>query len=332
MSETSGDTMTRPTFDSLPDSAWTDDAGAEGTSPVPDDPQTPDTATASPPDPAITGSAPEPTPGEAPLPNGPIPLDRHKAILEGERKKYTDLDSKWQRVAWADELISAGKTPEQVREALQVYDGFSGDPTSVLERLYAGLVNNPTYAPQVKSWAGRMLAGGRNPIEAVNPQADPEPTPDFQNEQGIPFFSGPQMAKWQTWRERQLEAKFAERLGPLERARQQAEEAAATERVKAQVTDQVSAQLKDMRAKPHFTEYEADIKAYLAERGYNASLESAYIHVLTTKVLPGLSASERAKTVTELKTQAAASSAKPTSAASATPIRPKDFNDPGLVW
>jgi hypothetical protein len=87
-----------------------------------------------------------------------------------------------------------------------------------------------------------------------------------------------------------------------------------------------------MRQKPHFSEHEADIKAYLAERHYAASLESAYIHVLTTKVLPALSATERAKTVTELKTQAAASSAKPARSASATPMRPKDFNDPGLRW
>ena len=312
---------------------------AEPTAPAPpagDDPQTTDTATDSAPAPATTEPATEPTPGEAPLPDGPIPLDRHKAILETERRRTAEAEAKWQRVAFAEEFVKAGKTPEQVREALETYDSFRGDPTRVLEQLYTNLSTNPQYATQVKSWAGRMLSGGKHAIEAVDPHGDPEPTPDYERvdpETGVktPFMSQPQMAKWQQWRERQLEAKFNERLAPLEQARQ----AAAEEAQNRQVWAQVSSELEAMRAKPHFTEHEADIKAYLAERqfaGPEATLEKAYIHVLTTKVLPGLSASERAKTVTELKTQAAASSAKPTSAGSATPIRPVDFDDPRLKW
>jgi hypothetical protein len=87
-----------------------------------------------------------------------------------------------------------------------------------------------------------------------------------------------------------------------------------------------------MRAKPYFTEHEADIKAYLAARGYRASLESAYVHVLTTQVLPTLKATERSDTIAALKTQAAASTAQPSAAAPATPIRPRTFDDPRLTW
>src|SRR3990167_4931543 len=156
---------TKPSSFLDPSLTWTDEAAPAEASSASTDPQPTDTATAPSPAAATTPPAPEPTTGEAPLDSGPIPLDRHKAILDAERKKYGDLDAKWQRVAWADELVSAGKTADQVKQGLALFDSLSRqEPTQLLETLYEELKNHPQFAPQVRSWAGKVLAGGRQPL------------------------------------------------------------------------------------------------------------------------------------------------------------------------
>ncbi len=329
MTELSGDTKPQ-SFDD-PGLNWGPEEPAAVDSPPTDDPQTPDTATASTPEAATTPSATEPTPGEAPLDTGPIPLERHKAILEKERKERSELEAKWARTAWADELVSAGKTREQIQDALALFDGIDRDPAGFLERFYEQLQGQPELAPQVRSWAGKVLAGGRKPVEAADPVGDPEPQPDFESN-GVPFFSAPQMQKHLQWQQRQMEAKWTERMSPLLTAHQQREQEVQFQRQVAKETESLKAQLEEMRQKPYFTDHEADIRAYLAERQFNSTLQDAYVHVLTTKVLPTLKSTERASTLAELKTQAAASSAKPSSAAPATPVRPRDFDDPSLKW
>lgn len=337
MPETSGDTKPVTSFTD-PSLVWSepDSTPTAAAPPAADIPQTPDTAPDSTPEPATTASAPEPTTGEAP-PEGPIPLDRHKAILEAERKRTADAEAKWKRLEWADTLASSGKSPEQIQEALSLYDGIDGDPAGFLGRFYETLEAHPQYRQQMRQWAARVLAGGRarpaeTPVEAADPQRDPEPTPDFQDERGVPFFSAPQLQKWEQWRERQIEARLQQRLEPLLR-RHQAQEQAESERVALQAEyDRQAKILEDMRQKPFFKDHEADIKAYLAERGYNDTIERAYVHVLTTKVLPTLQAQERSATLTELKTQAAASTVKPSTAAPTTAKAPSSFFDPSLKW
>lgn len=333
--------MTEPQGDTVPVTSFSDtrlawsDEGAGADSPPADsthDPQTPDTATDPSPEAATTPPAQEPTPGEAPFADGPIPLDRHKAILEGERKKLADAEAKWQRVAWAEELASSGKTPEQIREALSLYDGIDADPATFLERFYDSLHTHPQFALQVRSWAAKVLAGGRKPVEAVDPHADPEPGPDFQDEKGTPFFSAPQLQKWHQWQQRQQEARINERIAPLIRDREQAQEQERLRIAYTEVENQVKSDLEAFRQQPYFKEHEADIKAYLAQHEWKKSLADAYTHVLTTKVLPTLKSAERADTLAELKTHAAASTVKPSTAAPATTTTPKSFFDPALKW
>ena len=98
------------------------------------------------------------------------------------------------------------------------------------------------------------------------------------------------------------------------------------------ITDSVVASVDAIKGYRHFDEMKADMFAYIRDSGFKRTPAEAYIHVLNEKILPTLSAKEQAQTVAALKTQAAASSGKPTATASATPTRPKSFDDPGLQW
>lgn len=338
MSNEQGDTKAPLDFDS-PDLSWADEpAGDAAPPPASETVTAPDADSDASPEPATTVPDDAKDAGDQDRqPKGPIPFDRHEAILANERKKREDLEAKWQRVQWAETLANAGKTPQQVQEALSLYDGIDSDPSGFLERFYDRLKDHPQLAPQVRSWAGRVLGGGRGQAAGGHPQTpdavgDPEPQPDFQNEQGVPFYSGPQQQKWYAWRERQLDQRFQAALQPLLADRQQQQRQQAEREIANRLTETVKGELTRLREIPAFRDNEAKIKAHLQANGYRISLQEAFNHVLVTQVLPSLGQAERAKTLAELKTQAGASSVNPKAAAVKTPARPRDFDDPTLEW
>ena len=140
------DTSTVPTsespssFSALPASAWqepvADAASGAGSQPA----ETPAADATSAPSPEGATVPPAETPREGAEGNrqqsGPIPFDRHEAILKAEREKTAALEAKWQRVAWAEELANAGRNPEQVQEALRLFDGIDANPDQFLAKFY----------------------------------------------------------------------------------------------------------------------------------------------------------------------------------------------------
>lgn len=323
----SGDTKPVTSFDQLPATAW-DEPAPETTSPVADpapsetaaDPS-PESATASPA--ATTPSAA--TPPEA----GPIPLDRHRAILEGERTKFSDLDAKYQRIAWADELVSAGKTPEQVRDALAVFDSVDTDPIGYMERLFTVLQQHPNTAPLARALAGRVLGTHA----AGSPAGDePEPGPDYQTADGAKFYSVEQQAKWMAWREQRLMSGMDEKIRPLLTAHQEAQHTAARRAADEAAAGQAISEFEGLKDKPYFAEHKAEILAYLQQHKFQVPLQTAYLHVLETKVIPGLKQNGTAQAVADLQREAHASSLKPSGGAPVAPKSPTSFNDPSLKW
>jgi hypothetical protein len=212
-----------------------------------------------------------------------------------------------------------------------------------LERYHALLNEDPAIGPQVRSWAGRVLGGGRSAqIQQQAQDTDPEPRPDFMDEAtGQPVFGAARLAQWQAWKERQFERKMDEKYRPVMESHQAAQQQAQQQQEEQRVFAVLKAQKADLETKPFFKELEPDIKAYLAERNYgvgmplheqNALMHVAYIHVLSTKKLPTLSQTVKAETLTELRQQAAASSGKPSQSAPAIPADIRSFNDPRLKF
>lgn len=272
--------------------------------------------------------------GATPSPPGDVPYERHKAVLEAQR---AESDAKWQRVAWAEELQKAGKTPDQIREALDIYDRVDGDPVGFLGRFYQQLENHPVYAQQVRSEIARIL-GGRGRTANAEPEGDPEPQPDYtgQDAQGreIPVYSPQQQRKWGEWKARQEQAARDAEIGPIRQYVEQQRTLAAVQQIVAGEEKAALDEVAEFRKKPHFSEHEKGfINDWMKERHYRAPLAHAYIALLTEKVMPSLSQTAKTQLMTELKTQAAAgTSVNPRAGAAATPKAPTGFRDPSLDW
>ncbi len=270
----------------------------------------------------------------APSETGPIPLDRHQAILATERTARTEAEAKLARLQWAESLAQAGKTAEQIQEALSLYDGIDGDPAGFLERFYSQLESHPTFGTQVRSWAGRVLNGRRSGQPSLDPNNDPEPQADMQDTNGVPVFSAPRLQKWQEWRERQFETRLNERLNPLVSAHETALQQQHYQREFQQTVAEQRRILEGLRQDPVFKEHEADVREFMKSRNFQGvTLHEAYAHVLATKVIPSLKATGKAQAQAEMRTQAAASSVSPSAAAPVMSSKgPKSFRDESLKW
>ena len=320
-----GDSDSVTSFHDLPDTAWSEPAtetaspAAETTNSEPAAETSPEAATAPPADQSASVAAPT-------LP-GPIPFDRHKEILDAAYKERDDYKTRAERAAWADELTQAGYTADAIREALSVRNSVDADPVGYTERLIAAMREHPQYASQLRSMAARVLGQRAE-------QADPEPQPDFEDPRtGAKFYSNEQLAKRETWRERQLEARFDQKLRPMV----EANEAAQAERERAvavsQAQDEAKSEFDQFKDRPHFAEHKADIIAFMKERNYaTGSLRDAYAHVLETKVIPKLTETGKAQAVADFQKQAAASSVKPSGPTSVPPKSPTSFYDKSLDW
>jgi hypothetical protein len=324
MADSDGDTQV--SFDTV---SWNE---TPATPPVADTPSETGPA-APPPAAATTPPASPPAAGDGVRDDsGPVPFDRHKAILESERAKLADVEAKWKRVEWANELVEQGLTPEQAKQALAIHGHLAGNPAAFFESFLHQAQAHPELAQQVRSIAARVLGAGAGP----SGQDDPEPQPDFYTEGAdgsrIPFMSAPQMQKWREWHDRAQQRKLDERFGPIEQAEQARAQAAAVAQYRDQVTSEVKAELTALRQQPHFKEHEADVRTYMESQQWRVSLTQAWLHVLQTKVLPTLSQTARDAAIADMQKRAHASSVNPKGGAPSTPASPKGFDDPSLKW
>jgi hypothetical protein len=332
MTTASSDGDTPLTFDS-PSLSWSEPAAPASEASPTSEPTVPDAAVASPPAGATTPPPDTPGTGEQPRDEtGPLPFERHRAILEAERQKRTDLEAKWQRVQWADELVQRGATQEQVQQALSVRGDLQRDPVVFIERLLAEAAGRPDLVQQVRSIAGRVLGTSASAPSQAPASDDQEPKPDFQSENGTPFYSAPQLQKWQEWNQRRMQAVIDQRLAPIEHERQARQAETSRRETFNRFYEDGSKQLDELKKLPHFNENFEKVKAYMETQNYGISLDAAFLHVLTSDVLPALSQTERAKTIAELRTQAAGTSVNPKSGAASVPASPKGFFDPALKW
>jgi hypothetical protein len=318
MGDTSGDTKAVSSFND-PSLEWGDSA-PETASPAAD-PASSEPAADPPPESATALPATDATNADAPSEPGPIPYSRHKEILEGERTKLAEQEAKWQRVAWADELATAGYTPEQIREAIGTQRALRENPVAALEELYGAIQNSPHYAEQARSFAGKLL-GSKAQAE------DAEPQPDLigQDANGqFRVYSAEQLAKREAWLERRMVGQLEQRFQPLIQSHQQAQQ----REQQAELWRSAEAELATYKDRPGFTEHKTEIAALV---GQGRPLADAYNHILVTKVIPKLQETGKAQAMADFQKQAQASSAKPSTAAPVTPANPKSFFDKDLVW
>lgn len=252
---------------------------------------------------------------------GPIPLDRHEAVLNGIRSEF---DTYKQTHGWAE------KVPQ---EAIQRYadldQAMADDPVQVAYDLMQEAAKNPKFAAKIKSLAARTLAGRPAPVPAVAPPA-PDEMPGPDTDQG---YSPTGLKKLLDWNRQQVlseaETRFRKELDPvrsvaqtLETQRQQVE--------RSQYVDSRTAELsKEIAALPLATDHEAAIAdAFMklparTEADLVANMYRAYHSV----VGPKIQGNAKQAAMAALTTQAQANTARPNGsrAGVVTPGQPKRF-------
>jgi len=317
--EGSATTSERPSFAQ----AFASDASATGSLPA-----TTPTTDSSAPDPASADATalpgtPEPTTDSPSTTDvGPIPLERHKQILDGVYKERDDaktqLDS-WKAFEWAKTVDR--QAVEQAQRLGQLY-------TTDRPAFWRQFATEAAADPSLRSEAARILAtrGG--------PQA-PSMEPDIPvyNEQG-------QLVSKTFSAERQVEIinhLVAEALGKEVAPLKQDFQTRQQEREQTQFQQELQTSVADIYAEaqdvlPGFTEHEAEIgKVFATLTGKDPAkdLRQAW----KTVVGPKLSAKATADVLDNLqKKAAAASGVNPAGAVIATNKRPTSLTDPSLKW
>jgi hypothetical protein len=232
---------------------------------------------------------------------------------------------------WADALVNAGKSPDQVREAMDLFENLDRDYVGTMDRLFRVADQHPALQQHVRSLAGRWLGQSGSTPAAAEP--DPEPQPDFvEPNTGKPVFSAERMRQWQDWQTRQLEARLTQRFEPLVRAHEDTERRTQMQAAYERQASTLKAEFDRYAAKPHFQEHKAAILELIKGSNWKLSIGDAYNEILLTKVLPTATQTAKAQHLAELRTQAAASSPKASSTAPVTPADVRSFNDPRLKW
>jgi hypothetical protein len=227
-----------------------------------------DQATDSTASPAIEGSqsaaSSTPTGSVEPKPEGPIPLARHKEVLENTRREY---ETKLQKLSWAEQVQG---DPAAIAERLEAMRVAETDPQAFL----GFLRNHPLYAPLLQPQAA--------PAPAPAPQEEAMPKPDKLFEDGSTGYSAERLQQLMEWRDRQNDKRYSERFGPIE------QQFKATQ-IWNQALERTAPKLEQARATwDGFRENESAIRDIIADavrRGdTSVTLESAYRQAVIPKL------------------------------------------------
>jgi hypothetical protein len=200
----SDDTFTASDFQSA--ESTSSDAGT----PTPDGSSAPVDTTAQPEgattQPAVAATVVSPS-TEPTKPQGPIPFDDHKRILENARKAN---DEYRQRVGWAEQI-----DPQEFQQVQQLARTLSANPIEGLQQLIGEIRKDPQYDAQLKSLAARALSQRSQPAPA-----EPEMV-QVQLEDGSVVMMPRDPQAWLAHQQRQWEANLEQRLQPLQKTHEQ---------------------------------------------------------------------------------------------------------------
>lgn len=128
------------------------------------------------------------------LPTHGIPPDRHKAVLTRARREEREAaDREWRgKVGWAEKY-----QPDQVQTGQNLLAFLNSDPEGFIRLVQSQMTGRPGTA-----------------------QADPQPPPDIELEDGRAVYSADQLQKWHEWNARHFRAEIDKTYGPIRRREQ----------------------------------------------------------------------------------------------------------------
>jgi hypothetical protein len=258
---------------------------------------------------------------------GPLPYERHKAILDGA---YKERDSyKAQLDSWKDYEWVRGIPQQEFQAAVTKIQRAASDPVGFFRELVADLDNHPTHSQQLRSEAARLLGKGRGA-----PETDLSPDVEITDGQGQVVGRTFSAERVQSLMQRAVQDALAKEVGPIRTDYEQRKaEAAAKEaqaRTEAQVDDVLSA-IKDILGDDQdlWAEYQ---KAFSDPSNAKVRPETLAARVFNTHGRSKLTAQAKTEELDSLKRKAQASSLSPASAVVAQKRRPTSLTDSSLRW
>ena len=258
---------------------------------------------------------------------GPIPYDRHQAILTKQRDEAAA-----ERTAFLAKYHGLDRmSPEQWGAVSGLMTELSRDPLTVIGRLLDELGQNPATARQVQSWIGqRFPVPAAGPAAAPAAAADPDPMPQPDAEGGYTHTGLAQLLAWQT---RRTLAEAAKANAPLHEELERVRTERSTRDAETRATQYASTLLAEVGKLPGFQEHQAAIREKFLglrfpkgapEGDITAALYRCYVEV----VMPTYAQSARQTVLDTLDTKAKAQTTSPTGRTTAAPTtKPLSFRE-----
>lgn len=283
--------------------------GADAAAPVTADATAPLPAT---PDPAPT--SPQTAEGQTPPPakakGGPIPLERHEAVVANTRAKTKD------------EVLR--HVVQEHGESIRLGQALRDNPAQTAVSIVDTLLSDPQHGPAFKAALAERLNGHASPTTATT-----LPEMDVVDAQGNPLGWSKDAAKaLVAVAVQQAKQAVAQDLTPLKsdlEARQEADRAArATAHLRQQAQTGATKRFEALAKLPHFEEARAHM-GDLIKGGMTAEL--AYAQVLATRILPAQTAKAQAALVQSAAAQSAAATTSPGQTRPTVATKVKSFED-----
>lgn len=214
---------------------------------------------------------------------GPIPLGRHKEILDKQRAETERLraeyESRLQRVGWAERYNQA-----DIEQRLRLLEFAERDPVAFMRQFETALRQDPRYA-------------GQTPAPADEP-----PQPDVLLDSGELTYSAKRMQELLDWNRRQALKEAEREYGEIKNQFQ-------GQKAWNDALRRAASTIEDARKNwIGFSDHEADIKAYMSRpENRGVRLDAAYRAVVVPKLRADeakVRADERARVLAELKQKA----------------------------
>lgn len=184
---------------------------------------------------------------------GPIPFDRHKAILEKAREESraaTEREFR-QRFGWAEQY-----QPEQVQNGTRLMQWLNADPRGFMTWL-----------------SGQIGYDGASQAPRQAQDTAP-PQPDLRAEDGTPVYSAPQQQKLLEW----MEQKTQRMIEPLQRQLSEQQERGRLQQTAREAKQQAGQLYKAAQSWPMFADLQPQI-LHAMKADPALSFQDAYIRV-----------------------------------------------------
>lgn len=305
--------------------AFARDAAGAGSPPAtPDESPTPVPASTD----AIVPSG-EATPSQATASSepGPLPYERHKAILDGaykERDQYKAQVEGWKDYEWVRQIPS-----QEFRSVVERIQRANTDPVGFFRELYTDLANHPTHAQQLRSEAARLLASGRS-------TAEPDLSPDVEITDGQGQVVGRTFSaeRVQALMQRAVQDALNKEITPLKTDYEKRRAKEEQSQQQAQLNQQLDALESDIK---EIVGDDAEAlklvsEALLAPENANLDPRRVAVKVFNSHVRQKLTSQAKAEELDALKRKAAASGLNPGAAVVAHKRKVTSLTDPSLTW